>query len=416
MRIFIHELKKIWNWKVLFAIAAFAVLTWFAFLADGIDTYNSLKSHGYYGSYQTEMFNLYGDSLEPDELTDFDIPGRFAEIFAEANAIIANEPLFAKYGITNFDEFIEWHESESYWVTVNYSILDATGELTPENQERMDMQNALGGGKTLGEYYASPLTRLDCLRALEERYANHDYHRTYFVELQTRPVVVRAGTKILERDNNSLIPYHLPDVFSLCAAITAVFAVVAVIILITPPLIIDRSRKVTFLQYSATAGRRILRIQFLAAIVSAFVLSASLICLLLAPLVVSAAEYLNTSIFHGNVTFVWLYDITFGEFAFILVGMIILLCVCTACTAFILARFSNNIVTVMVKAVAAGAALATAAALAVNMALSDWNFIFNFVFRGRVDMPEVMVCVAVSIVGALATAFVVKREKRVDVM
>ena len=399
-------------------IVAFAVLTWFAFLADGLATYVSLKSHGYYGSYQTEMFGLYGNTLEPKELADFDIPGKLADINTEVDAkgLIKNEPAFAKYGISDMYEYEYWRASnEEFWNEIetgtekHEEVMEDLGIMERVLSEQSDTQ-------TLEEWFASPELRWGNLHALENRYANHDYHRTYFVESQERPVVARAGAKILERGNNSLIPYHLPDVFSLSAAVTAVFAVVAVIILITPPLITDRSRKIQLLQYSSAVGRKILRIQFLAAIVSAFAMSLLLMVLFLAPLVLSAAEYLETSIFHGNVTWVWLYDITFGTFALILAGMIVLLCVGAACVAFILARFSNNIVTLMVKTVPAGAALATVAALTVNMALADWNYVFNSVFHGRVDMPEVMLCGTVLVLGVLAAVLVLKREKCVDVV
>ena len=150
-----RELKKIWNVKVLLVISILAVLTWFTLIAEGLRSYESLKYHGAYGSFQTEMFELYGNTLEPEEIEDFDFARRFAEILTEADAIIAREPVFAEYGISNFDEFLEWYNSGSYWVRVDDSIL-VNGELNPENYDRMDMQNLLNGGETVEQWVCKP--------------------------------------------------------------------------------------------------------------------------------------------------------------------------------------------------------------------------------------------------------------------
>ena len=61
MRILLYELKKLWNWRILALIAVIGALTWFAFLSEALRSYDSLTTHGIYGSYQNEMFTLYGE-------------------------------------------------------------------------------------------------------------------------------------------------------------------------------------------------------------------------------------------------------------------------------------------------------------------------------------------------------------------
>ena len=78
--------------------------------------------------------------------------------------------------------------------------------------------------------------------------------------------------------------------------------------------------------------------------------------------------------------------------------------------------FSANIVTVMIKSVPVGAAFAAILALSANRAFSYNNIVFNQVFVGRVDMPEVIVCGVLCLLGIIAAAVVTSREKRVDVM
>ena len=194
------------------------------------------------------------------------------------------------------------------------------------------------------------------------------------------------------------------------------FTVAAVIVLIVPPLVNDKARKINMLQYSSAAGRKILRLQFIAALVSGFALSLIFVVLFLLPLLNAGGDYRNTSIFYGHVPFIWMYDITFGQYTLLLMGMIIASCVGAAGFAFILARFSGNIVSVMIKAVPAGAALCVLTAYAVNLALADMNFFFNAVFGGRAHMPEVIVCGVIGLAGVAAAAVVVKREKRVNLI
>ena len=174
MRLFLYELKKIWNVKVLLVIAAFAVLTWLALLSGAIDTFYSLQKHGSYGSFQTEMFRLYGSTLEAEELADFDIPGRLAEINAEVEAkgLIKNEPAFAKYGITDMYEYENNRSDEEFWNGM-YPGEDMYEEIM---EDFRIMNRVLSGGslsgQTLEEWYASPEIRWSTLRALEQRYTN----------------------------------------------------------------------------------------------------------------------------------------------------------------------------------------------------------------------------------------------------
>ncbi|MGE7828868.1 hypothetical protein [Paenibacillus sp. NPDC093718] len=110
-----------------------------------------------------------------------------------------------------------------------------------------------------------------------------------------------------------------------------------------------------------------------------------------------------------------LYNITFGQYALILAAMILALSVGTACFAFILARFSANVVMMMIKAVPVGVALAGITVLSVNMALSYNNIVFSKLFLGRFDMPEVIVCGFVAIIGMITAIVVTIRERYVDV-
>lgn len=418
MRILINELKKLFDLKILLIIVVIAALAWLAVMRDALDSYDSLSKHGSYGSYQVEMFRLYGETLEAEELADFNFPRRYAVIATAGDAIIAREPLFAKYGIDSFTEYLE---------LTSRAYSDEEAHLNPiERDDEAAMNNLLQGGTTesiadtIEGWYASPLMRWGCLETLETRYTDYQQDLEQRIEnwsaYGNSNAYVRALERILSRENNSLINDYLMRDFSFYAAIAGVIAILAVIILVMPPLLTDRSRNVNLLQYSSVTGRRILRIQFTAALISSFVLSVVLTALLFAPFVLSAREYWNASILSSGNIWSWLYDVTFGQYVFILAGMIAVLCVCAACTAFILARYSMNIINAMIKAVPTALILSTLCVFAVNRALSDNLIIFTTVHSGRFDVPEVIVCCAVCLIVLVAVSVIAAREKRVDVI
>lgn len=412
MRILLYELKKLWNWRVLALIAAIGALTWFAFLSEALRSYDSLTTHGIYGSYQNEMFALYGDTLEPEELAGYDIPGKKADLISEMDVIIAKETIFAENNIHSYADY-EAFTDAGYSSDPHGEKWKIFSETISEMQSKLDLGDS---EQTLDEWYASPLMRLQTLAALESTYVDYEASLRNYIDHDSRPVVVRTAEKLLHIRNANLIRYDICPEFSLYAAVVGIFTVVAVIILVAPLLTTDRMRKLNLMQYSSTIGRRIFRLQFAATVASALALSLLLIVAAYIPfLAAGAGKYWNAPIMSLASQGMQLYNITFGQYALILAGMILVLSVGAACFAFILARFSANIVTLLIKAVPVGVAVAGISVLSVNMALSYNNIVFSTIFHGRFDAPEVIVCGFVAVVGMIAAVVVTIREKRVDV-
>jgi hypothetical protein len=403
-------MRKLWNGRILL-IAALALLSWAAFFNDALGSFASLQRHGNFGAYQAEMFYLYGDTLEAEELAKFDIPGRMAEAVAEMDVVIAREPIFAEHGVKDFAGYqelkrlassdIPYEEADGLWAVIN--------EMSPRLEEWKD-------GITLDEWYDSPLMRYDCLTYLQNHYVYPGSFLLPIIEKSPSPLIVRAAERLLAAGNNNLISAYLCRIFSLYAAITALFAVTAVVLLTLPLISVDRARKIHLLQYTARTGRKILARQLAAMGVSAFLLSALLIAASYAPFLLSggAGDYWRARIMTCDGWFLWLHNITFGQYVLLLAGMTAVLCAGAACAAFLLARFSDGLVALRLKAVPVCAALGAVAVLALNMALSDNNLIFLKVFAARFHAPEVIVCGAAAIIGAAASVIVLKREKRAE--
>lgn len=411
MRLFAYELKKLWNWRILTLIAALAVLVWFAFLSEALRSYDSLTTHGIFGSYQKEMFERYGVTLEPEELANYDIPGKKAVIYAEMDAIIASEPIFAEHRIRNYAEFEAFSNADSK--SMNETEWTSFAETVLQMRNKLSLSSET---QTLDDWYASPQMRLQTLAALERTYVHYEQSLRVYIDRDLRPVVVRAAEKILNMRNASLIHYDLSSTFSLYAAVVGIFSAIAGIVLVAPLLTIDRMQKVNLIQYSSAIGRRMLGIQLAATAVSSLVLSLLLIIASYTPfLLIGAADYWNAPILSFSGFDMLLYNITFGQYAIILAGMILAISVGAACFAFILARFSTNMMTMLIKTVPVGVAVSGIAVLSINMALSYNNIVFSAFFRGRWDAPETIVCACVGAAGMMAAAVVARRERRVDV-
>jgi hypothetical protein len=381
-----------------------------------------MQEYGMYGRHQTEMFERYGETLEPEELADFDILAKLTEVYAAGDAIIAAESVFAKYDIHSFEQYLDWLDDGYFVIYVDDS--GHTGSLLGVTVEE-------GGGDDAAtrEYYEDRLamdTALNAppgslmdewmrLRDIENRYVHYREQIETYIKNDPRPVVVRSAERLVATSNSSLISDFLIFQFSSYATTVGMLAVIAVFVLTLPLLTVDRSQNMPSLQYSSAVGRRVLRIQFVATAMSALALSIVLTAVFFTPFLAVSGSYWNAHIMSLGTWGMWLYDITFGQYVLILAGMIVALCTGTSCLAFILARFSSNIVTVVIKAVPAGIALAMLSAFATNAALSDTNIVFNKVFRAQFDAPEVIVCGVVALAAIIAATIVVIREARVDV-
>ncbi len=391
-------------------IAALAVLIWFSMLSEFADSYDSLSTHGIYGSYQREMFGLYGETLEPEELTDYDIPGKKAAIHAEMDALIAGDSLFAKHGIRNAEEYQAFadRDTEGLGEEKRMEFFETVNQMISRLSLSDDKQ-------TLDEWYTSPQIRLQTLEALEQTYADYESFLQIYIDRDERPVVVQAARQILEQRNDSLIRHDLSSSVSLYAAVVGVFSIASTLLLTAVPLSRDRMQNMHQVHYSSRIGRRILKIQAAAMCVSGCALSLLLIALSAVPLLAAGVgDYGNVSILSFTLTDMVLYEITFGPYTLFLAGMIVLLSIAAACFAFVLARFSSNLMTMLIKLVPVGIALSGLAVLVLYMTFSYHNLLFSAVLRGRIPMPEPMLCAIVAAAGVLAAVIVLIREKKTD--
>ena len=149
---------------------------------------------------------------------------------------------------------------------------------------------------------------------------------------------------------------------------------------------------------------------------SGFAVSLLSIALGSVPLIAAGiSDYAHASIQSFTYFEMGLYDIPFGRYALVLAGMIVLSCAASAGFAFILAKCSANLITMLIKLVPTGIALSGLAALAISRAFSFDNPLFSDVLLGRVAMPEPILCAVLAGIGLAGALWVARREKKADV-
>lgn len=288
-------------------------------------------------------------------------------------------------------------------------FLESAGDM----QDRLSLRQ---DGQTLDEFYASPQIQMQTLEALESAYAEYGPTLQMIIARDERPVVVEAAAQILKRHNDSLIRVDLCATVSMYAATVGVFSITTTLLLTGVPLSRDRARNIHLIQYSSRTGRRILIVQGAAILASGCAVSLLSIVIGSLPLIAAGmGDYAHASIQSFTYFEMGLYDVTFGRYALILAGMIVLLCAASAGFAFILAKFSANLMTMLIKLVPTGIALSGLAVLALIRAFSYNNLLFSAVLRGRVAMPEPILCAVLAGIGLVGALWVALREKKADV-
>ncbi|GHU65995.1 hypothetical protein FACS1894184_02940 [Clostridia bacterium] len=205
----------------------------------------------------------------------------------------------------------------------------------------------------------------------------------------------------------------LPLQFSEFMSYVAAAAIIAVLILVESMLASDRVHNVHHLQYAAAVGRRIVKIQLGAVMLSALALSLAIIggaCAIFFSRT-NALSYWNARMMQVSKQF-WMYNITFGQYVILQGAMATALSIGAAGLAFVMSRFSVNYVSLMIKTVPIGVALGFIALLGLASASNNHNPLAAGVFGGRFDWPEVWVCGVVMAVGVASAVAIVIGEKR----
>lgn len=410
MNVFLTELKKIWNRRILGVILLLGILTYFAFLSQTLTSLKSLVANNPFGVYLEEMFDRYGPTLEPEELADFDIPGKQQVLVTEMNEIIRGNQTFEKNGITSFSEYQSYTEQAGM---ATMSVSEREAQLAQEWEMTQELGYSFDTTPEEGD--KSLLRRFESLEELNKNFSETDTYSNSLITIDARPMINSAAKEIQSKGNSSLIPYSLTQHLSIYATSVGIFSAIAIIALLSPFLITDRMRQINYIQYASRSGRRVFGFQCLASVLSGIVLGLIIVSLFFGIFFLNGyMKYWDTPIQAYRVGTIFLPNITLGQYTYLLGGMILLFSLSAAGLIFLLSRFSLNIVTLLIKTVPAALGLIALLFFSTNMAFSNHNMLANKLFMGRVLGLEFYLSLVAAIISLLLALVIVWRERRTD--
>ena len=371
MRIVINEMKKIWNVRMFLIIVLICLLFYLLFMSFHIKYFPNGHPATEEVYYSIELLQRYGPTLEEDEFYEFVMETR-EKLVSEIEFYIESNSVFANAGIHSYEDYVRLSEKETH------------------TESEREAYRAL-----FGEECDFIGFRLQALDYIEERYHNCFSETTG------------------DEKYRNIMDWHTYDNTAIYAFYLGILSVLAVLVLVSPLIVTDRARNIHLLQYSAKHGRRILRTQFIAVFLSAFLLTTVMI------LVFGGIYSTNgTWVFWNsgmtsflNTTF--LIDITYGQYIIVYIATLYTLCLGTAVASFLLSRFSRNLITLMLKLIPVFAVITVLCTKVFELTFSPANLLY--IVTGITGI-EAYICVFVFIAGLAISRYFLRREKTVDVL
>jgi len=412
MRIIFGELKKIWNIKIL-AIIVFLCTAYFTLsMYDWIRWY---PSDNWFGNveFAHHLTENYGTSLSLEDFEDF--LNYRDTILLELDPFFQSNHFFIEQGITGFDDLLAFrqyygaryetltNEERNLFYTASLELgyivrTEQYGDLVSENQTP-DAYNKMTSFNNVVGLYSTNIVGEDWPSHIDTILAWQEVSQREY----TRLTQIRDSGELA-----SIITHHTLFHTWRYTRSLAALNTLATLILVSTLITADRANRVNWLQYSSKQGRRIFTKQFIAVLASAVGITTitALTFAGLFAMLTGVGAFWNNGInsFMGG-SLHWL-SVTYGQYVILMVGIMYVLSVGAAALAFVMSRFSNNMIRLIFKIIP----LLVAAVVLSNWVLGD----FLTIFAGGNAHLQLGLVVAVLAVALVIGVVIVQREKLVE--
>lgn len=397
MNLFMQELRKIWRPGILAALVALGAVYYYIRPAFYIEYFNSGSQDETDFALALDWVERYGPTIEWPEREEIgrqlaEEEARFAD-YAESN------PEMAERGITDFDSFEAFH---------NVSYADDT--LYQAAKERGDIalgQHVLYSGET--GYF----TILELRRFLEawdgEGLPVPEEGR--FAESAHLDEKCRERVRAMreDREGRSVLPPHVDFSTSTYARYLTVWCVVSAILLLSPTLVRDRLHRMRPVQWASRRGRRILHVQFAAALASGLLLTLLNIAIYMVPFASTGVlAFWNCPLHSVLRSYPW-FDWTYGQYLLALLGLIVLLALGASALTVVLSQYSGNYVAMLLKAIPLIVVLTVFGVLLMTSAFYFGNYVTRFL---ALPGGEMLTAPLPAVLGLALAALACRRQRR----
>lgn len=348
MRLLKEELAKIWQPRIVTAIAAFGVLFYLMFSAFWVQQFHNGPFHKADFDLSAGWMEKFGATIDEDERPLLD--EQLARERERFDAQVADIPEAMAAGI---DKYVD---------------LLALRDLTFDEHGRAQTDGALA---SLTAEEASDLrtsvfpiivdkTNYPVIQQLEQFIAYYDSYADSEGSLSSEVLVYftdaeRARIAALDHEAESGTGYLPIGVFESTVAYAkwlAVWTALSVIVLLSPTAVRDRIHRTRALLWSSRTGRRTDRVQLFAGLLSAAILTCLNLAAYTIPFLANRPLALADAPLYSPVriiaSFPW-FDFTYGEYLLVLAALVLVLGMGAGAFALALSRISDTYVSVLLK-------------------------------------------------------------------
>jgi hypothetical protein len=364
LRIFWNEVKKTWRLRTVLGIVLLGLL----FVASLTGEFINILDNNFYEfdlaplRVASDLKAEYGGELSHDNRIDAE---KFFEIYAaDMDEFIVNNPAYENAGIYSGMDLWNWWNTPytESWIDGEWCD-DTYRSFFDEDFTRINSHLQLAFWN--GEFMEASDHAWRKLRVLQEFFESYDHFRDgEFQQAVWRSVFEdydefsAAEWLFLNAHEQGLYMNLFPGYFYIqaesYAALMAIPIIASVGVLLLPTLTRDRKSRMIAMQYSSKSGRRTLRIQFAAGMVSAFVLTAVQIIVYYGIFLISNlefAKFFNAPVF-SLVYFsgLQLVNLTFMQFIGVYAAVTLLFSLGVAALMQFLSLYSRDYVPLLLKA------------------------------------------------------------------
>lgn len=330
MDIILSELKKIWRPYILIILGVLGLGYYFLFSSFYVDYfYNGSEAKSDF-ELSYNWSKLYGNTLDLSEIKEINIElENEVEIF---NKSLKDNPVALENSIISLESFREYRNEVLQGKVNNineeivYSIIDSTNYFKIQQLERFL------------EFYES---------LIQTNNLNHYTNMGYSEEIANRIYQLKNN-----QESWGYLPTSVLESTIEYLKYLAIWVVLSNTLLFSPVLVKDKVNSIRPIQWTSKKGRKIFDTQFKSSLISAITLtSINVIIYVILLLPNKPFSFWNlslNSIWYGIVS--WL-DWNYGTYFLVLIFIIYVLSIISAMITFFLSRFSNNYISMLLKAI-----------------------------------------------------------------
>ncbi len=372
-----EELKKIWRPGILPVLAIFGFVFYTMFLETAIrifpDNYGVSSGQGTL-SVTSTLVRKYGTSLSEKNIEKAD--DWLKELIKDAEQYLKSSSAGKKYKLQTYDDYIRFQEKSLTQIPEG-----ASADQNEQYADCMRLLNEMQGSAT-----DNVDGRIQALRLVldiwkEKQAFGPDHEISSDNNSFSQKEYEHVKQTFFGKDHlwQNILPWEVPEMISSFTGLVLVWICLSICLLLSPLSVHDRLSRMYPLQYSSRHGRRIVNIQFLSVMLSAFLLTT--LNLLLFYLLFARH---GTSVFfpcrmYSFLSTPWCWpDWTHGTWRLALTVMCYLISFGVAGVIFFLSRSSANYITLLLKVVPLFAAVTIAGVKIMYCAFYFTNDLYTF--------------------------------------